>query len=148
METFSALLAICAGNSPIPSEFPTPRPVKWSFDVFFDLRLNKRLSKHTWGWWFEMLSCPLWRKCNENTHNRQSLVPPPEGNSVSKYCRIGTPIIKIRQSYDCLLLKMGILNQPTWYYIRYVLSNKCNQCRSVTMNVSLVDIDGISILMT
>ena len=45
METFSALLAICAGNSPVPGEFPTQRPVTRSFDVFFDLRLNKLLSK-------------------------------------------------------------------------------------------------------
>ena len=44
-ETFSALLAICAGNSPVPGEFPTQRPVTRSFDVFSDLRLNKRLSK-------------------------------------------------------------------------------------------------------
>ena len=36
-----------------------------SFDVFFDLCLYKRLSKQLWGWWFEMLSCPLWRHCNE-----------------------------------------------------------------------------------
>ena len=42
MGTFSALLAICAGNSPVPGEFPTQRPVMQSFDVFFDLRLNKR----------------------------------------------------------------------------------------------------------
>ena len=42
METFSVLLAICAGNSPVPGEFPTQRPVTRSFDVFFDLRLNKR----------------------------------------------------------------------------------------------------------
>ena len=41
METFSALLAICAGNSPVPGEFPTQRPVTLSFGVFFDLRLNK-----------------------------------------------------------------------------------------------------------
>ena len=41
METFSALLAICAGNSPVAGEFPTQRPVKRSFDVSFDLRLNK-----------------------------------------------------------------------------------------------------------
>ena len=52
METFSALLAICAGNSPVPGEFPTQRPVTRSFDVFFDLRPNKRLSKQWWGWWF------------------------------------------------------------------------------------------------
>ena len=42
METFSALLAICAGNSPVTREFPTQRPVMRSFDAFFDLRLNKR----------------------------------------------------------------------------------------------------------
>ena len=47
-----------------PGEFPTQRPVTRSFDVFFDLRLNKRLSKKSWGWWFETLSRPLWRQCN------------------------------------------------------------------------------------
>ena len=67
METFSALLAICAGNSPVPGEFPTKRPVTRSFDVLFDLRLNKRLSKQWWGWWFETLSRPWWRHRNDNT---------------------------------------------------------------------------------
>ena len=42
METFSALLAIWAGNSPVTGEFPAQRPVMQSFDVFFELRLNKR----------------------------------------------------------------------------------------------------------
>ena len=65
METFSALLAICAGNSPVPVEFPAQRPVTRSFDVFFDLHHpNKRLSKQWWGWWFETPSCPLWRHRN------------------------------------------------------------------------------------
>ena len=64
METFSALLAFSAGNSPVPGEFPAQRPVTRSFDVFFDLRLNKRLSKHSWGWWFETLPRPLWRHRN------------------------------------------------------------------------------------
>ena len=68
METFSALLAICAGNSPVPGEFPTQRPVTRSFDVYFDLRPNKRLSKQSWGWWFETLSCSLWRHRNVNIH--------------------------------------------------------------------------------
>ena len=45
METFSALLAIFAGNSPVSGEFPAQRPVTRSFDIFFDLHLNKRLSK-------------------------------------------------------------------------------------------------------
>ena len=64
METFSALLAICAENSPVPGEFPAQRLVARSFDVYFDLRLNKRLSKKPWGWWFETLPRPLWRDGN------------------------------------------------------------------------------------
>ena len=40
------------------------RPVKRSFDVFVDLRSNKRLSKQSWGWWFKTPSCSLWRHCN------------------------------------------------------------------------------------
>ena len=60
----SALLAICAGNSPVPGEFPAQRPVTRSFDVFFDLRLNKRLSKQSWGLWFETLSRQIWRHRN------------------------------------------------------------------------------------
>ena len=63
METFSALLALYAGNSPVTGEFPSRRPVTRSFDVFLDLRLNKRLSKQSWGWWFETLSHPLWHHC-------------------------------------------------------------------------------------
>ena len=39
METFSALLVLCAENSPVTGEFPTQRPVTRSFDVFFDLCL-------------------------------------------------------------------------------------------------------------
>ena len=64
IETFSVLPAICAGNSPVTGEFPAQRPVMRRFDVFFDLRLNKRLCKQSWGWWFETPSCPLWHHCN------------------------------------------------------------------------------------
>ena len=49
METFSALLALCAGNSSVPGDFPAQRPVTRIFDVFSDLRPNKRLSKHSWA---------------------------------------------------------------------------------------------------
>ena len=56
----SALLAICAGNLPVPDELPAQRPVTRSFDVFFDLRLHKRLSKQSWDWWFETPSRSLW----------------------------------------------------------------------------------------
>ena len=65
METVSTLMAICAGNSPVAGEFPIQRPVTRSFDVFFHLCLNKRLSKQSRGWWFETPSHPLWRRFNE-----------------------------------------------------------------------------------
>ena len=64
MVIFSALLAIGAGNSSVPGEFSAQRPVTRTFDVSFDLRLNKRLRKQSLGWWFETLSRPLWRQCN------------------------------------------------------------------------------------
>ena len=64
LEIFFALLALCAGNSPATGEFPSQRPVTQSFDIFFDLCLNKRLSKQSWGWWFETPSHSLWRRRN------------------------------------------------------------------------------------
>ena len=70
MEIFSALLAICAGNSPVTGEFPPQRSVKQSFDVFFDIRLNKWLSKQLWGWWIEMPLHSLWCHCNEIKHHQ------------------------------------------------------------------------------
>ena len=65
METFSSLLGICAGNAAVTGEFPAQRLVTRSFDVFYDQRLNKRLSKQWWGWWFETQSRLLWRHCND-----------------------------------------------------------------------------------
>ena len=56
------------GNYPVTGEFPAQRPVARSFDVFFDLHLNKQLSKQSWDWWFETPSCPLWRRCNSMDH--------------------------------------------------------------------------------
>ena len=53
MEAFSALLALCTGNSPVSGESQSQRPVTGSFDIFFDLRLNKRLSKQPRRWRFE-----------------------------------------------------------------------------------------------
>ena len=61
MESFSALLALCVGNSPVTGEFPVQRPMTQSFDVFFNLRPNKQLSKQSWGWLFEMPLRSLWR---------------------------------------------------------------------------------------
>ena len=63
METFSALLFLCAGNSPVTGEFPSQRPVTRSFGVLFDLHLNERMSKQSWGWWLETPLRSLWRHC-------------------------------------------------------------------------------------
>ena len=64
MEPFSALLALCSWNSLVTGEFPSQRSVTRSFDVFFDPRLNKRLSKQSWRRLFETPSRSLWRRCN------------------------------------------------------------------------------------
>ena len=90
METFSALLAICAGNSPVPGEFPTQRPVTRSFDVNFDLRPNKRLSKQSRGWWFETLSRPLWRHHNGVSQNGQT----PSIIGICSYCVLDRPVFE------------------------------------------------------
>ena len=100
METFSALLAICVGNSPVTGEFPTQRPVTRSFDVFFDLRLNKRLSKHSWGWWFETLSRPLWRHYSDSCYNMISC-------SIMVWYKVN--IITIFGSHDLLFSSQNIL---------------------------------------
>ena len=65
MEKLSALLALCAGNSPVTSEFPAQRPVTRSFDVFFNVRVNKQLSKQSRCRWFETPWRSLWRHYND-----------------------------------------------------------------------------------
>ena len=65
MKIFSALLVLCQGNSPVMCEFSSHRPVTRSFEVFFfNVHLNKRLSKQSRGWWFETPLRSLWRHCN------------------------------------------------------------------------------------
>ena len=64
METLSALLALCAGNSPVTSEFPSQRPMPRSFDVPFDLRLNNGWSQQSRRRWLDTPSSSLWRHCN------------------------------------------------------------------------------------
>ena len=70
METVSTLLALCAGNSLITGEAEL-----W----FFYLRLNKRLSKQSWDWWFETPWRSLWRHNNGYSENR--LVRPLSGSA-------------------------------------------------------------------
>ena len=74
METFCALLALCAGNSLVTGEFLLQRPVTRSFDVFFDLRLNRRLTKQSWRRWLGTSSRSLWHHYNDTISliNRQA----------------------------------------------------------------------------
>ena len=59
-QTFSALLALCPGNSPVTGEFPSQR--QWRGALMFSLICAWI---NAWvGWWFAMPSCPLWRHCN------------------------------------------------------------------------------------
>ena len=78
METFSALLALCVRNSLVTDELPSQRPVMRSFDVFCDLRLNKRLSKQSRRPWFETSSHSLWR------HGNDTIVP--VGDQIGLFC--------------------------------------------------------------
>ena len=90
METFSALLVLCAGNSPVPGEFPSQRLVTRSFDVFFDLCPNKRLSKQSWGRWFEKPSRSLW--CHGNVKAAGDIL---RGKSVVWRCLFKFTVSKV-----------------------------------------------------
>ena len=65
METFLVLLALCEGNPTGTGESPSQRPVTRGFDVFFNLRLNKRLIKQSRRRWFKTPWRSLWRHCND-----------------------------------------------------------------------------------
>ena len=68
MDAFSVSPALCGGNSPVTGESPSQRPVTPSFKIFFDLRLNKRLSKPPIGRWFETPLRSSWRHYNVMFH--------------------------------------------------------------------------------
>ena len=110
METFSELLTLCAGNSPVTGEVPAKRTVTRVFDVIFHLRLYMRLSKQSWGWWFEMPSRPLSRHCNA----RISLEPI---NNFSDYRYID---IDRLESHNKSVIKQN-LSQPCARYMKYTV---------------------------
>ena len=67
METFSR-------NSSVSGGFPVQRPVTPSFDIFFYLHMNERLSKQSGGWWFETPSHPLWRRSTDTKYNKGRVI--------------------------------------------------------------------------
>ena len=56
---------LCEGNPLVTRGFPQQGPVTQSFDIFFDQRPNKRLSKQSRRRWSETPSHSLWRRCKE-----------------------------------------------------------------------------------
>ena len=66
----------CEGNPPVTCGSPAQRPVTWSFDISFDLRLNKRLNKWPRRRWFATPSRSLWRHCNDGTDNESVMNAP------------------------------------------------------------------------
>ena len=105
-----------------PGEFPTQRPVTRSFGVFFDLRLNKRLSKQSWGWWFETPSWSLWRQWNAIPTQWLLIIPGYDrrvieltmGNFISKYCQFLYSDIPIPNCFSSMIwqqvFKYNLLN--------------------------------------
>ena len=79
--TMSALLAICERNPTVTDGFPSQKPVTRSFDVSFDLRLNKRLNIQSRCQWFETPSRSLWRHCNDTAK-----CEPCTGFMARRYC--------------------------------------------------------------
>ena len=138
METFSALLAICADNSPVSGEFPAQRPETRSFDVFFDLCPNKRWSKQSWGWWFDTPSGSLWRHSNvcvclsfnvvfvgsDNGLRRPKGDTNIDSSSVSPQ----------RTSYNRNSVKIQIkLRKLSWHYIDVIMGTMASQITRLTI---------------
>ena len=103
-------------SSPVSGEFPAQRPVTRSFDVFFDLRLNKQLNKQSWDWWLKTLSRSLWWHCNEN-------------DSAPVRCVL---FCEFLQTFSRSILNLGFnwsrkswlsVMSMKWYYCCYVVIN-------------------------
>ena len=104
----------------VPGEFRARRPMTHSFDVFFDLRLNKRLSKQPWGWWFETPSWSLWHHGNGN----YVILYDPNYNNVlrnEKVNALNITIILIDLTFLCrqYLLKYQCTPLNDWFLGNY-----------------------------
>ena len=121
-----------------PVNSPHKGPVMRSFDVFFDLRLNKRLSKWSRGWWFEASSRSLWRHCNVAKFLYASL-PLHQWVRVAIYASVNLAIIGLDNGLSPVLLQtmiwtnagllvirpMGTHFREAWIQIQSYLFPKC-----------------------
>ena len=68
METVSALLALCAENSPVTGEFPHNGQLRGALMISWISAWKKRLSKQARRQWLHTPSCSLWRHVATNCH--------------------------------------------------------------------------------
>ena len=118
----SALLAICAGNSPVAGEFPAQRSVTLSFDVFFDLRLNKLLSKQSCGWWCETPSRSLWRHYNETKAEWIRLLTQQSRENSPPFCRWYIQIHFLCDNLDSNITNICFV--PHWNQVMHICLSK------------------------
>ena len=113
-------------------EFPAQRPVTRSFDVFFDLRLNKRQSKQWWGWRIETPPRPLWPHCNEkdivkgNVNTRQKITPK------RKQCGHSLYVLRLFFGYVYVVHRPVEKRTMDWVYLPnslwWTFDSECNGC--------------------
>ena len=130
------------GESPVTGGFPSQRPLTQSFGVFFDLRLNKRLSKQSRRRWFETpsRSLSLWRHCNDAEN-----VPMPWHHHVWDVYRAMPHMLAKLIIFGCIQLGLYSLSGKTTYR---QISRSLEAARlGVIMIVSLRNLTGISAAM-
>ena len=134
MEIFSALLAICAGNSPVPVN--SPHKGQWCgalMVVLFYLRLNKRLSKQSWGCWFETLPRPLWCHSNGWINTFQASTCFPQGRISLPQCR---EIIENKNISLCILkIFQHIARKPSWDIFAEIRTSRSGMIKLTTNRV-------------
>ena len=110
------------GKTSGPRWIPAQRSVTRSFDVFFDLCLNKRLSKQWWGWWFETLSHPLWRHSNVSFKFRE--MRENANTFVFFWNKVSTTTYEYTTMTTFLLLdwrhNVNDINCCNWYLLSYL----------------------------
>ena len=107
----------CEENPPVPIGFHPQRPVTRSFDVFFDLHLNKRLSKQSRRWWFEAPSHTLWRHCDVS-HSNHKTKPDDENSYFWIFTIFRGDILKVTSGRPCSH-KLSLL--PLLFFLKFHL---------------------------
>ena len=132
METFSASLALFVRNSPVTGKFPVQRPVMWKFDVFFDLHLNKQLSKQSWGWWFEMPLCSLWHHCNDCNSNSME----------KQFCRNAIfyyhiQFLHMLPNQSCHDIHQRLQFTKIWMRIKFIFHQTASMIENILVKIGL-----------